>query len=165
MSSQAHWIRQKPRARSILAQVETALSEIAAGWEGSLPDFLSDFPLGEKALIHLLAVSQICAERLQRDPGLLRWLARPEISMSDRGPRRMLAELHGATESIAAENFRPLRLWKAREMTRIALREVAEASALEDTTAELSCLAGVCLATVYEECDTTLARARRRTRH
>src|SRR5256886_5473098 len=39
------------------------------------------------------------------------------------------------------------------------LREVADASALEDTTAELSCLAGVCLATVYEECDTRL-RAR-----
>ena len=126
---------------------------------------MRDFPLGEEALIHLLAISQICAERLQRDPGLLRWLARPEISMSDRGPRRMLAELHGSSESIAAENFRPLRLWKAREMTRIALREVAEASALEDTTAELSCLAGVCLATVYEECDTRLARARRSARH
>ena len=159
MSSQARWIKSKAEGSLNPVQVETALSEITSGWDGSLPDFLHEFPLGEKALIHLLAVSQICAERLQRDPGLLRWLARPEISMSDRGPRRMLAELHGSSESIAAENFRPLRLWKAREMTRIALREVAEASALEDTTAELSCLAGVCLATVYEECDTRL-RAR-----
>jgi len=159
MSSQARWIKSKAEGSLNPVQVEKALSEITSGWDGSLPDFLHDFPLGEEALIHLLAVSQICAERLQRDPGLLRWLARPEISMSDRGPRRMLAELHGNSESIAAENFRPLRLWKAREMTRIALREVAEASALEDTTAELSCLAGVCLATVYEECDTRL-RAR-----
>src|SRR5882757_9582410 len=159
MSSQTRWITTKAEGSLNPAQVETALSEIASGWEGSLPDFLHDFPLGEEALIHLLAVSQICTERLQRDPALLRWLARPEISMSDRGPRRMLADLHGSSESIAAENFRPLRLWKAREMTRIALREVAEASALEDTTAELSCLAGVCLATVYEECDTRL-RAR-----
>src|SRR6266403_1979581 len=159
MSSQPRWITTKAEGSLNPAQVETALSETASGWERSLPDFLRDFPLGEEALIHLLAISQICAERLQRDPGLLRWLAHPEISMSDRGPRRMLAELHGSSESIAAENFRPLRLWKAREMTRIALREVAEASALEDTTAELSCLAGVCLATVYEECDTRL-RAR-----
>jgi len=159
MSSQTRWITTKAEGSLNPAQVETALSEITSGWDGSLPDFLHEFPLGEEALIHLLAVSQICAERLQRDPGLLRWLARPEISMSDRGPRRMLAELRGSSESIAAENFRPLRLWKAREMTRIALREVAEASALEDTTAELSCLAGVCLATVYEECDTRL-RAR-----
>ena len=159
MSSQARWIKSKAEGSLNPVQVETALSEITSGWDGSLPDFLHEFPLGEKALIHLLGVSQICAERLQRDPGLLRWLALPEISMSDRGPRRMLAELHGSSESIAAENFRPLRLWKAREMTRIALREVAEASALEDTTAELSCLAGVCLATVYEECDTRL-RAR-----
>src|SRR5207253_6677918 len=159
MSSQARWIKSKAEGSLNPVQVETTLSEIASRWDGSLPDFLHDFPLGEEALIHLLAVSQICAERLQRNPGLLRWLARPEISMSDRGPRRMLAELHGNSESIAAENFRPLRLWKAREMTRIALREVAEASALDDTTAELSCLAGVCLATVYEECDTRL-RAR-----
>src|SRR5438874_399989 len=159
MSSQARWIKSRAKGSLNPVQVETTLSEIASGWDGSLPDFLHDFPLGEEAVIHLLAVSQICAERLQRDPGLLRWLARPEISMSDRGPRRMLAELHGSSESIAAENFRHLRLWKAREMTRIALREVAEASALEDTTAELSCLAGVCLATVYEECDTRL-RAR-----
>src|SRR5437763_10260489 len=156
MSSQARWIKAKAEKSLNPPQVETALNDIAAGWDGSLPDFLRDFPLGEEALIHLLAVSQICAERLQRNPELLRWLARPEISMSDRGPRRMLAELQGSSESIPAENFRALRLWKAREMTRIALREISEASSLEDTTAELSCLAGVCLETVYEECDTRL---------
>src|SRR5213595_2627862 len=159
MSSQARWIKSKAKGSLNPVQVETALSEITSGWDGSLPDFLRDFPLGEEALIHLLGVSQICAERLQRDPGLLRWLARPEISMSDRGPRRMLAELHDSSKSVRAENFRALRLWKAREMTRIALRELAEASSLEDTTVELSCLAGVCLAIVYEECDTRL-RAR-----
>ena len=68
----------------------------------------------------------------------------------------MRAELQSRSESIPAENFRALRLWKAREMTRIALREIAEASSLEDTTAELSCLAGVCLETVYDECDARL---------
>src|SRR5438309_2119601 len=159
MSSQARWIKSKAEGSLDPDRVETALNEIAAAWDGSLPDFLRDFPLGEEALIHLLAVSQICAERLQRDPELLRWLTRPEISMSDRGPRRMLAELHASSQSVPAENFRALRLWKAREMTRIALREVAEASSVEDTTAELSCLAGVCLSTVYEECDRRL-RAR-----
>src|SRR5436305_7291493 len=156
MSSQARWIYTKTEVAHNPDQVETALSTIAAAWDGSLPDFLHDFPLGEQALIHLLAVSEICAGRLQREPELLRWLARPEISMSDRGPRRMRAELHNNSQSIPAENFRALRLWKAREMTRIALREIADASSLEDTTAELSCLAGVCLETVYDECDTRL---------
>lgn len=159
MSSQALWITTKAKDSLNPAQVETALSMIAAAWDGSLADFLRDFPLGEQAVIHLLAVSEICARRLQSDPQLLRWLARSEISMSDRGPRRMRAELQSSSESIASENFRALRLWKAREMTRIALREVADASSLEDTTAELSCLAGVCLETVYDECDTRL-RAR-----
>src|SRR5204863_5525557 len=159
MSSQTRWIKSKAEGSLNPDRVGTALNEIVAGWDGSLPDFLRDFPLGEEALIHLLAVSQICAERLQRDPELLRWLARPEISMSDRGPRRMLAELHSSSEAVPVENFRALRLWKAREMTRIALREVAEAASLEDTTAELSCLAAVCLGEVYQECDTRL-RAR-----
>ena len=156
MSSQALWIKSKAKGSLNPVQVEATLNALAAAWDGSLPDFLRDFPLGEEALIHLLAVSQICAERLQRDPELLRWLARPEISMSDRGPRRMRAELQSSSESIPAENFRVLRLWKAREMTRIAVREIAEVSSLEDTTAELSCLAGVCLETVYDECDTRL---------
>ena len=160
MSSQALWIKSKAKDSLNPAQVETTLNALAAAWDGPLSEFLRDFPLGEEALIHLLAVSQICAERLQRVPELLRWLARPEISMSDRGPRRMRAELQSSSESIAAENFRALRLWKAREMTRIALREIAEASSLEDTTAELSCLAGVCLETVYEECDTRLRPVR-----
>src|SRR3954447_9325271 len=152
MSSQTQWIKRKAEGSLNPAQVETTLNELAAAWDGSLPDFLRDFPLREKALIHLIAVSQICAERLQRDPALLRWLARTEISMSDRGPRRMLAELHSSSEAVPVENFRALRLWKAREMTRIALREVAEAASLEDTTAELSCLAAVCLGVVYQEC-------------
>jgi glutamate-ammonia-ligase adenylyltransferase len=156
MSSQALWTKSKAKGSLNPAQVETTLNALAAAWDGSLSEFLRDFPLGEEALIHLLAVSEICAERLQRDPELLRWLARPEISMSDRGPRRMRAELQNSSESIPAESFRALRLWKAREMTRIALREIAEASSLEDTTAELSCLAGVCLETVYEECDARL---------
>src|SRR5437763_10845338 len=155
MSSQARWIKSKAEGSLNPDQVETALNEIAAGWDGSLRDFLHDFPLGEEALIHLLAVSQICAERLQRDPELLRWLGRPEISISDRGPRRMLAELSSSSKSVSAENFRALRLWKAREMTRITLRELAEASSLEDTTVELSRLAGVCLAIVYEELETS----------
>src|SRR5262249_26214832 len=120
MSSQALWIKSKARDSLNPAQVETTLNALAAVWDSPLSDFLRDFPLGEEALIHLLAVSEICAERLQRDPELLRWLARPEISKSDRGPRRMRAELQSGSESIPAENFRALRLWKAREMTRLA---------------------------------------------
>src|SRR5438552_3362681 len=102
MSSQARWIKSKAKGSLNPVQVETTLSEIASGWDGSLPDFLHDFPLGEEALIHLLAVSQICAERLQRDPGLLRWLARPEISMYDRGSRAIhesrMAQPAGGTD-------------------------------------------------------------------
>src|SRR5438034_7726304 len=43
-----------------------------------------------------------------------------------------------ADNDVAANNFRVLRRWKNKEITRIALRELANAAALEETTAELS---------------------------
>ena len=159
MNSQARWIKEQAAASLNSEQVGHALEVLAAGWPGSLEKFLRGFPLGVDSLIHLLAVSTICAERLEQNPELLHWLAQPEICASDRGPRRMKRELETSTASVAREDFLDLRLWKAREMTRIALREVAGVASLEETTAELSCLAETCLLTVYEHADATL-RAR-----
>src|SRR5438045_3824471 len=155
----ARWIESKAAASLNPEQAEICLTALAKGLGASLPELFTRFPLGEDALIHLLGVSTICCERLERDPEILQWLARPEVSASDRGPRRMLAELQSGSGIVSHDNYQPLRLWKAREMTRIALREVAGVAPLEQTTAELSCLADVCLAIVYEECATQL-RAR-----
>ena len=55
-----------------------------------------------------------------------------------------------AGEPVAAQNFRLLRLWKGREIVRIALREVAGVAPLEETLIELSQLADICLTTVFE---------------
>jgi glutamate-ammonia-ligase adenylyltransferase len=156
MNSQARWIQTQADASLNPEQVGHVLEALAARWPGSLEKFLRGFPLGVDSLIHLLAVSTICAERLERDPELLHWLAQPEICASDRGPRRMKRELESSTTSVAGEDFLDLRLWKAREMTRIALREVAGVASLEETTAELSCLAETCLLTVYQHVDATL---------
>ncbi len=64
----------------------------------------------------------------------------------------MLTDLRnfGSKEGIAARNFRLLRLWKGREMVRIALRELAEVAPLEETLIELSQLADICLTTVFD---------------
>ncbi len=150
MSSQATWIKTKADASLNPEQVAATLDALAAQWPGSLEKFLLGFPIGLEPLIHLIAVSTICAERLQRDPTLLHWLAQPEISASDRGLRRMRAELRASTTSIERDDFLGLRLWKAREMTRVALREVAGVASLEETTAELSSLAEICLDAVYQ---------------
>src|SRR5205807_7289862 len=80
MSSQERWIKSRAASSLNPDQVELALAEMASHWQGSLEEFLRNFPLGEKALIHLLAVSSICAGRLQRQPELLHWLAQPEVS-------------------------------------------------------------------------------------
>ena len=73
----------------------------------------------------------------------------------------MLGELRktGAGSTFSG-HFKALRFWKGREMLRIALREVAEAAPLEETTQELSQLAEICLREVYVYWDCEL-RSRR----
>ena len=137
------------------AQVARTLAAIEANWPADAPPFaeiISGFPLGEEALFHLLSVSSICGARLIQHPQILLWLAHPETCADRRGYGRMLTDLRNLAgkEPIAADNFRLLRLWKGREMVRIALREVAEAAPLEETMIELSQLADICLTTVYD---------------
>src|SRR4029450_12523409 len=69
----------------------------------------------------------------------------------------MLAELHALMgESAADNNFETLRFWKGREMTRVAIRELAAVAPLEETTGELSEIAAICLRGVFEFWDADL---------
>ncbi|MEP6937301.1 MAG: bifunctional [glutamate--ammonia ligase]-adenylyl-L-tyrosine phosphorylase/[glutamate--ammonia-ligase] adenylyltransferase [Chthoniobacterales bacterium] len=133
---------------------------MAGAWPIAAPPLrtiVDEFPLGPRALLHLISVSSICATRLVQNPEILLWLRNPEVCALRRGPGRMLNELRVfAADAVAAENFRALRLWKGREMLRIALREVADVAPLEETTAELSQLAEICLAEVWKNWDAEL---------
>lgn len=148
------WIRQKAGSSFDPSRVETALLGLNKSWPAQAPPLrqvIESFVLGEANLIHLLAISDISTTRLLRDPNVLLWLNRREISMAKRDHGEMFADLgRTAGESLAAENFRALRLWKGREMVRIALREIANAARLEQTTAELSQIAEICIRSVYE---------------
>lgn len=148
------WIREKADAAFDPSGVETALLSLNKAWPEKAPSLrqvIEGFPLGEKNLLHLLAVSDVSATRLLRDPSILLWLNRKEISMAPRSDREMDANLKKTVgDTMALENFRALRLWKGREMVRIALREVASAATLEQTTAELSQIAAICIRQVYE---------------
>ena len=148
------WIREKAAASLNPSQVETTLVQLSEKWPASAPafvDVVEEFPLGEAALLHLLAVSNICATRLIRNPETLLWLGRPEVCLAARDYGEMfdhLLVLGG--NSIAAENFASLRFWKGCEMTRVALRELANAAPLEETTGELSQIAEICIRRVFE---------------
>ncbi len=142
-------------ARFRSTQIEDTLAALAANWPSGAPalgEIVSRFPLGEEALQHLLAVSSICRARLVRQPEILLWLAHPDVAADRRGYGRMLTDLRNLAgrQSVATDNFRILRLWKGREIVRIALREVAEAAPLEETLIELSQLADICLTTVFD---------------
>ena len=123
----------------------------------SLAEVVQQFPLGETALLHLLAVSSICATRLTRNPETLLWLAQPEVCLASRGRAEMLAEVHALTSDSGVDNnFGALRFWKGREMTRVAVRELAAVAPLEETTGELSQIAEICLRRVFEFWDAEL---------
>src|SRR6266516_6448043 len=120
------WVREKAATSLNPSQVETSLVQLGERWPPSAPPFVDvveQFPLGEAALLHLLAVSSICATRLIRNPETLLWLRQAEVCLAPRGYGEMFHELHTlAGDSISAESFSRLRFWKGREMTRVALR-------------------------------------------
>src|SRR5262249_40974228 len=149
MEHRSGWIREKAVTSLNPSQVETTLVQLSEQWPANampLKEVVRQFPLGEPALLHLLAVSSICATRLKRTPETLLWLAQPQISLALRDHTEMLAELHGlAGDSAVDNNFGALRFWKGREMTRVAVRELAGVAPLEETTGELSQIAEICL--------------------
>ena len=153
MMESASWIKEKSAASLYPAQVETTLIQLNEAWPvaaGPLPDAIQSFPLGEAALLHLFAVSSICAARIVQNPELLLWLSQPEICRQGRDHIEMANELYRAAKTdVAVNNFQILHRWKNKEMTRIALRELANAAALEETTAELSQLAEICVREVF----------------
>jgi [glutamine synthetase] adenylyltransferase / [glutamine synthetase]-adenylyl-L-tyrosine phosphorylase len=151
----ANWIEKRAAASLYPTQVESALVRLNENWPVSgawpLVELIENFPLGDAALLHLLACSSVSAARLARHPEMLLWLSEPEICGRGRGYPEMLAALHTTSgDKVEQDNFRALRHWKNCEMARIALRELANAAALEETTAELSQVAEISVRTVFE---------------
>src|SRR3984893_2380539 len=154
------WIREKAAASLNQSQVENTLLQLSETWPPAAPpivDVIEKCPRGEAALRLFIAMSSICATRLVRHPEILLWFGQPDVCLSARGYEQMANDLRAlAGGSIAAENFRALRFWKSREMARIALRELADVAPLEETTAELSQLAEICLSAVFEHWNSEL---------
>jgi glutamate-ammonia-ligase adenylyltransferase len=160
MDHRTGWIREKAATSLNPSQVETTLVQLNERWPAnamSLAEVVEQFPLGEAALLHLLAVSSICSTRLTRNAETLLWLAQPEVCLASRGHAEMLAELHTVVGDSEIDNdFGALRFWKGREMARVAVRELAAVAPLEETTGELSQIAEICLRRVFEFWDREL---------
>lgn len=162
MDAEERWIREKAGSSLNPSQVETTLIELRERWPANadpLRRAIEQFPLGEHALLHLIAVSSICAGRLTRNPDTLLWLCRPEVCLPPRGFAEMLNELRALTgDSLTQQEFALLRFWKGREMARVALRELANVAPLEETTGELSQIAEICIRRVFEYWDEELRK-------
>jgi glutamate-ammonia-ligase adenylyltransferase len=145
------WIQEFAETAIDPVRVRRALEQLAERCP-TLRESATGSPEFAAAFAHLLSVSPISAEKLKLDPSALEWLARPEIAQSERGPRRMRAEFERLRAEAGGgefdERFRALRRWKARAMLRIALREVAGWSSVEQTTLELTLVAELCVQVV-----------------
>src|SRR5436309_13855131 len=89
------WIRERAAASLNPSQVETSLVQLSERWPANvlpLAHVIEQFPLGEPALLHLLAVSSICATRLTQNPETLLWLCQREVCLASRGSAEMAAE-------------------------------------------------------------------------
>src|SRR5436309_2441057 len=162
MAGGTDWTREKGAASLNSSQVGTTLVQLSERWPAKarpLRHLIEQFALGEAALLHLLAVSSICATRLTRNPEILLWLCQPEVCLASRRYAEMFSELRAlAGDSIAQQDFAALRFWKGREMTRVALRELANVAPLEETTGELSQIAEICIRRVFEHWDSELRK-------
>jgi len=162
MNGGKRWIREKAAASLNPSQVETTLVQLSERWPANaqpLDVVIEEFPLGEVALLHLLSVSSVCATRFTQNPETLLWLSRPEVCLRPREYAEILSELHSlAGGSVEQQDFAPLRFWKGREMTRVAVRELANVAPLEETTGELSQIAEICIRRVFEHWNTELRR-------
>jgi glutamate-ammonia-ligase adenylyltransferase len=143
-------------------RVRTAIERLAQAWPADFPGLetiIEAFPTGPRAVADLLAVSPVSAEKLIHDPEALLWLSQPEICASERGPGRMERDLARDRAAGFDPRFGALRRQKNREMLRIALRDVARLSTLEQTMREITCVAELCL---REVCDGWLGELSRR---
>jgi [glutamine synthetase] adenylyltransferase / [glutamine synthetase]-adenylyl-L-tyrosine phosphorylase len=135
-------------------QAGIAIERISSAWPATRRPFdevIAHFGDAAPALAHLLSISPISTEKIIRDPAALDWLATEH--QSERSSRQMRTHLgevgwqppNPTSGSLKAPVFAPLRRWKQRETLRIALRDVAGVADIEQTTLELSTLAGLCI--------------------
>ncbi len=140
-------------------RAQFGLRRVADVWPVELPplgEVLDSFGEHLPALAHLLSISPVSVDKLARDPSALVWLAAPAVRSSARTMANMRASLAMAGPApprnviLRQEHFTTLRRWKQWALLRLALRDVAGAAGIEQTTLELSRVAELCVRTVVD---------------
>jgi glutamate-ammonia-ligase adenylyltransferase len=122
-------------------------SDVAAAWEvfaTVVPQ--EDLPLLQKegvleSLVKVWASSRFIIDACKREPALLGDLIRSGDLFSDNGSQDYLSTLQAAAPESEADLHKILRLFRRREMVRIAWRDIAGWSQLSETLMDVSLLA------------------------
>jgi glutamate-ammonia-ligase adenylyltransferase len=135
----------------LLASIADKLAQLAQ--RPPLPDTPAAASIGE-SLSHVWACSAFAADACLRDAGLLHWLATDG---------RLLEQVDAAAFRIAAEHaaqpgkvddaafMTSLRVFRRRQLVRIAWRDLAGYASIEQVLAELSALADACIGVACQQ--------------
>ncbi len=124
------------------AQIATAREAAPGEWVAALAQ-----PLIAESVSFVWTMSEFVATALKRDPGTFDYLLKDDglFRSTDRSAltSALQGELQGATTD--AEVMRVLRIFRRRQMVRIAWRDLCGWAPVEEILADLSALADVCI--------------------
>ena len=112
------------------------------------------------ALVFLFSGSQILTDALLKEPSYVDWLSRPETLANSKSKDMLMRDFYEMSgEEFQSKNiFASLRKFKKREYIRIGLRDLLGKVGFEETVADISNLADVCLQAAYEHADRELRK-------
>jgi glutamate-ammonia-ligase adenylyltransferase len=146
----AHWLESVPKG---LHETVQRFAERARDQGGLVAGFES---LGEERsheLARVVAASEFAASALLQDPDALAWLEQPESDVRAAGAEY---ERRAASAASLVDAERVLRMWRRREMLRIAWRDITARAPVEETLRAVSDLADACIRAAVQAARTHL---------
>lgn len=122
------------------------------GTPASYLQTLLQHPVGLRLLCLVLGASQYFADLLTRHPEYFEVVANPGVRGGAKTAGRLLQEVSGLIAACSRTELKrdALRRWKAREMLRIGVRDLAGLADMPSTAYEFSNLAAACVAAAVE---------------
>ena len=116
-----------------------------------LPAGTDRLHLAHDTLVALATGAPFLCHLMGRDPDALVWLTSPEVWQSERPAVAMATHLGDPTRGALVEAgfMSRARRFRARELMRIASRDLLNLASVAETTLDLSVLADTCLAAAY----------------
>lgn len=152
-STLLYWASQVADPDAALAQFDKFVS--AYGSRGLLYEILAGNPRLVEMLMRLGDASRHLSDALARQPELFDGIVRGVVLSDPKSVRRMCEEL-SAAQQAGGDAMETARHWKRSELVRLGIEDVMGLADIEQTHAEMTALAEVCLRFALEQAQANL---------